>query len=109
MLLDGLTARLVAVLYELLCPGRKFCSSFFQLAVALLESMTASLQQGREQCANAAVDLAALMAKALKQMAEDEQLSWKDLKLQSLFGWIFRWIFNTCYRFGAKILKIKKN
>ena len=69
--------RLVAVLYELLSPGRKFCTSFFQLGAALLDSCAASLQQGREQCGGAAVDLAQLLGKALKAVAEHELLgSW---------------------------------
>lgn len=63
---------LVAVLYELLSPGRKFCTSFFQLGAALLDSCAASLQQGRQQCGGAAVDLAELLGKALKAMAEHE-------------------------------------
>jgi len=67
----------VAVLYELLSPGRKFCTSFFQLGAALLDSCAASLQQGREQCGRAAVDLAQLLGKALKAVAEHELLgSW---------------------------------
>eukprot|EP00913_Durusdinium_trenchii_P021136 g19860.t1 len=63
---------LLAVLYELL--GGKFCSSFFQLGCALLESCAASAKQGRQQCADAAVDLAMLMAEALKRLKDPEPL-----------------------------------
>ena len=60
------------MLYELL--GGKFCSSFFQLGCALLESCAASAKQGRQQCADAAVDLAMLMAEALKRLKDPEPL-----------------------------------
>eukprot|EP00931_Biecheleriopsis_adriatica_P049410 TRINITY_DN28584_c0_g1_i1.p1 TRINITY_DN28584_c0_g1~~TRINITY_DN28584_c0_g1_i1.p1 ORF type:complete len:821 (+),score=288.13 TRINITY_DN28584_c0_g1_i1:51-2513(+) len=60
-----------STLYELLLPGKKFCSSFFQLGAALLESCAASAAQGRKQCADAATDIAALLAKALRLLAED--------------------------------------
>eukprot|EP00434_Breviolum_minutum_P011972 symbB.v1.2.010556.t1/scaffold694.1/size172116/19 len=63
---------LVAILYELLCPGKKFCASFFQLSAALLESCAASAEQGRRQCADAAVDLAMMTANAVKIIAEEE-------------------------------------
>ena len=66
--------RLVAILYELLCPGKKFCASFFQLSAALLESCAASAEQGRRQCADAAVDLAMMTANAVKIIAEEEQI-----------------------------------
>ena len=71
--------RLVAVLYELLSPGRKFCTSFFQLGAALLDSCAASLQQGRAQCGAAAVDLAQLLGKALTALAEHELLGRSNL------------------------------
>lgn len=58
-------------LYELLLPGKKFCASFFQLGGALLESCASSAAQGRSQCREAAVDIAALMAKALRLLAEE--------------------------------------
>ncbi|CAJ1337915.1 unnamed protein product [Effrenium voratum] len=59
---------LCTILYELLSPGQKFCSSFFQLGAALLESCAASAEQGRQQCADAAKDIAALLANALSSM-----------------------------------------
>eukprot|EP00930_Biecheleria_cincta_P049401 TRINITY_DN34611_c0_g1_i1.p1 TRINITY_DN34611_c0_g1~~TRINITY_DN34611_c0_g1_i1.p1 ORF type:complete len:806 (+),score=195.64 TRINITY_DN34611_c0_g1_i1:86-2503(+) len=58
-------------LYELLLPGKKFCASFFQLGGALLESCASSAAQGRGQCRDAAVDIATLMAKALKLLSEE--------------------------------------
>ena len=70
--------RLVAILYELLCPGKKFCASFFQLSAALLESCAASAEQGRRQCADAAVDLAMMTANAVKIIAEEEQIDLQE-------------------------------
>ncbi|CAE7758442.1 NOP14 [Symbiodinium necroappetens] len=66
---------LLCTLYELLSPGGKFCSSFFQLGVALLQSSASSAAAGRQQAAAAAEDLAAILARCLERTAEQAPAS----------------------------------
>jgi len=63
---------LFEVLSALLLPGKKFCSSFFLLGGAILESCAESAALGRAQCVEAAVDVAALLGKALGLLAIED-------------------------------------
>lgn len=60
------------VLYEFCIPGRRFCSSFFQLGAALLESCWSSVGAGRTLCAEAAEAIAKLLAHSLRELKEEE-------------------------------------
>jgi len=60
------------VLYAFLAPARRFCSSFFHLGMAILESCIASAEAGREQCAEAAADVVDLLVKSLRDLAAED-------------------------------------
>lgn len=63
------------IFYDFIVPPRRFCSSFFQLGIAILESCWASMQAGRAQVADVAADISAMLLKTLRLYHEADGLA----------------------------------
>jgi len=63
------------VLYDFIVPAQRFCPSFFQLGMAILESCWASVNAGRTQVADVAADISAALLKTLRLFHEADGLA----------------------------------
>merc|ERR1712226_1676085 len=63
------------ILYSFIIPANRYCASFFQLGVALLDTCLESSRSGRERSMEAARATRALLIKSLRCISESDPLT----------------------------------